>query len=64
MFDFRRYYPPTPRQLEIAVDDFAELLSTDRYSLNDCARIMGVSSGTACVLLHTLCQRYGEAVAA
>jgi hypothetical protein len=53
---------PTRAQLEAAIDELAELLASDRYSLTECARLMQVSFGTVAVLLRDLCHRYGEPV--
>lgn len=62
-FFVRSYSYPTQSQLDAAVDDVADLLATDRYSLAEIAAFMGVTIGTVCVILRRLCERYGEAVA-
>jgi hypothetical protein len=64
MWVFYSYTLVTPAQMERALDQFAELLAMDRFTLADIARRMEVTVGTACVLLRELCLRYGEAVAA
>lgn len=51
--------PPTQAQIASALDQFAELLSLD-LPLSEIAARMSVSRGTCCVLLRTLCERYGE----
>lgn len=52
---------PSQRQIDHALDWFAELLSFD-LTLNECADRMGITRGTGCVLYRMLCERYGEAV--
>lgn len=61
---FRSGNQPTVAQMEAVLSDFAELLSSDRFTLPEIASRMELSQGTVCVLLHTLCSRYGEAAIA
>jgi hypothetical protein len=53
---------PTLAQLDAAIADLAEHLSTDRYTLAEIAGLMGISRGSACALLRMLCEKMGEAV--
>lgn len=52
--------PPSAKQLREAIDSFADLLSLDSLTLSQIAERMGISTGSACVLLHQLCSLYGE----
>lgn len=61
---FRSYWLPTKAQMATALNEFAELLSTDLFTLPEIAKRMEISVGTACVLLHDLCGLYDEAVVA
>lgn len=52
---------PSPASLEAALDEFAELLARET-PFPEIAGKMHVSRATPCVLLHMLCEKYGEAV--
>lgn len=58
-FSFRAdTLPPTKAMVAQSLDDFAELLSLD-IPLAQIADKMGVTFGTACVLLRQLNDKYG-----
>lgn len=59
-FRFYSTLPPSRRQIEHSLSEFAELLSEDRYTINQIGDRMMVSRGTACVLLRMLKERCGR----
>lgn len=56
------YTPPSQATINAYLDEFADWLSRDLYSLPEICRRMDITGGTGAVLLTMLCQRYGEPV--
>lgn len=56
--------PMSQRTIDAYVDELAEWLAKDRYSLPEIARRMDVTGGTVTVLLRHLCEKMGEPVIA
>lgn len=52
------YQIPSNRELNVALEDFAELLAQD-LPLAEIAKRMGTSGATPCVLLRILQERLG-----
>lgn len=55
------YKAPTKKQLDLALNEFSELLSRD-MSLPQISDAMEITIGSACAYLRMLCLKMGEPV--